>query len=299
MKAENTRVGSADGGFVLPRPLRKPVRHFLRLMNGGFRVTRRGLMVFGLMFAVTAGTAGLLTSPRGDQLVSDFSLSMGIAIDAYDISGNLEVSDIEILQLLSPRHGTSILAYDVEAARQALKANPWIADAVVSKVYPNKLAIRIDERKPFALWQNEHGLQLIDRSGIVLAAFDGRAGQWPVVVGKGANGEAANMISLLQKVPDLASNTKALIRVGDRRWDIETMDGVTILLPEENPEAELVRFAELDRETELLLRDVTRIDLRFKDRMIVKMSEGASEAVRTKRGEQMKALATSLKGRNT
>ena len=33
--------------------------------------------------------------------------------------------------------------------------NPWIAEATVLKLYPDRLAIAINERRPFALWQKD------------------------------------------------------------------------------------------------------------------------------------------------
>jgi len=294
---QNKLNGVSDGGVVLPRFLRKPARQVSRFMSGGFHISRRGLVSFGLLFAVAAGVAALSQGDNHNQFKAQLAGQLGLAINAYDISGNHEVSDIDVVALLAPEHGASILGYDVEVARNALKANPWVGDASVSKIYPNKLSIKIDERKPFALWQNEHGLQLIDRQGLILTQFDGRKIDLPLVVGKGAEKSAATMLTLLQRVPELAANTKALIRVGDRRWDIETLDGTTILLPENDVAGELTRFAKLERENELFGRDISRIDLRFKDRMIVKMSEDAAGLVKAKREGQLKTISKSMKER--
>lgn len=291
--------GTQDRGLVLPRFLRKPVRHGLRLLNGGFRISRRGLAGWATAFAFTAGLAGFAGSGDVQRVHAGVASGLGIAIDSYEISGNSEVSDIDIVSLLAPEHGTSILGYDVAAARDALKQNPWIADAQVSKVYPDKLAIRIDERSPFALWQNEHGLFLIDREGNILSEFDGRSGELPLVVGKGAEKEAANMLSALQRLPQLAVQSRALIRVGERRWDIETDDGVTIMLPESGEAAVLARFAEYEAGNELLSRDIERVDLRLRDRLVVRMSEEAGKLVRTGREEQIRLLDQSRKERNT
>ena len=292
-------AGASEGGVVLPRFLRKPVRQVSRFLNGGFHVSRRGLLSFGLLFAATACVAALAQGDNHSQFKVQLASQLGIAISVYDINGNSEISDIEVVSLLAPDHGTSILGYDVEAARNILKSSPWIADASVSKVYPNKLSIRIEERTPFALWQNEHGLQLIDRQGLILTGFDGRAINLPLVVGKGAEKTAANVLTQLQRVPELAANTKALIRVGDRRWDIETLDGTTIMLPETGLAGELARFAKIERETELFNRDISRVDLRFKDRIIVKMSDDAAGLIKAKREDQLKGQAKSMKGRQT
>jgi len=291
-------VSEVSGGIVLPRALRKPVRQMQRLLNGGFRVTKRSMMVFALVFATAAGFGGIFAGGKSDAVMASVAPSLGIAISKYDISGNEEVSDIDVVGLLAPDYGRSILGYDVSEARKALKENPWIAEATVSKVYPNKLSIKIEERSPFALWQNEHGLQLIDREGRILSEYDGRTHSLPLVVGKGADSEAASVLTLLQRVPDLAVQTKALIRVGDRRWDIELDSGTIVMLPEENLASELLRFAKLDRDNQILERDVERIDLRFKDRLVVKLSGEASELVRAKREEQLKAVRTSTKERN-
>lgn len=290
---------ASEGGVVLPRFLRKPVRQISRFMNGGFHVSRRGLASFAILFCAAAGVAALYQGNNHGQFKVQLASQLGIAISAYDITGNREVSDVEVVSLLAPDHGTSILGYDVDAARKILKSNPWIADASVSKVYPNKLSIKIEERIPFALWQNEHGLQLIDREGLILTQFDGRAIDLPLVVGKGAEKSAASVLALLQRTPELAANTKALIRVGDRRWDIETLDGTTIMLPENGLADELARFARIERETELFSRDISRVDLRFKDRIIVKMSEDAVNLIRDKREDQLKGQAKSMKGRQT
>ena len=296
-QSQNAPASVSDGGVVLPRFLRKPARQISRFLNRGYQISRRNLASFGLLFAVGAGIAALSQGDNHDQFKSQLAGHLGLAITAYDISGNKEVGDVDVVALLAPKHGASILGYDVEVARSALKANPWISDASVSKVYPNKLSIKIEERVPFALWQNEHGLQLIDQEGLILAEFDGREVDLPLVVGKGADKSAASIIALLQRVPELAANTKALIRVGQRRWDIETLDGSTILLPENDVASELDRFAKIERESELFARDISRVDLRFKDRMIVKMSESATVALEEKRKGQLEIQAKIMKER--
>ncbi|MGB7288006.1 MAG: cell division protein FtsQ/DivIB [Salaquimonas sp.] len=295
---DQVHIGN-DHGLVLPRVLRKPVRTTMRIMNGGFRVSKRGMIGFGVLVALVVGSGYTIQSNDLQKINSKVAVGLGIAIEAYQVDGNREVSDLEVVNLLAPDHGTSILSYDVAVARDLLKSNPWIADATVSKVYPNKLAIKIEERTPFALWQNEHGLFLIDRKGLVLSENDGRKDQLPLVVGKGAEVEAANIVALLQQLPELAVGAKALIRVGERRWDIETKEGITIMLPEEGQARELKRFVQFERDTELLLRDIDRVDLRFKDRLVVRMNEEAKELVRARREEQIEMLTKSKKARST
>ena len=73
---------------------------------------------------------------------------------------------------------------DVEDARERLKANPWIADANVMKLYPGELQIGIKEREAFALWQKDGRLSVIADDGTVLdTAVSPGMSRLPLVVG--------------------------------------------------------------------------------------------------------------------
>ena len=72
--------------------------------------------------------------------------------------------------------------------RDKLKANPWIADATVLKLYPGQLQIDIVERSAFALWQQDGRLSVISDDGAVLEPYlSRRFVSLPLVVGKGAD----------------------------------------------------------------------------------------------------------------
>ena len=107
------------------------------------------------------------------------------------------------------------------------------------------------------------------------------------------------MLELMQRYPGISSLTKAMVRVGERRWDLELASGVTVMLPETGEAAELERLSRMDTEQGLFERDVMMIDMRMADRMVIRMSEEGSELVRTRREEQIKQLTTAQKERNT
>lgn len=285
-------------GVILPRLMRRPVRQFKRLLTGGFQVTRKGVIGSLIAFSAVAGGAAFHSSGSANSVLASVVPGLGIAINRYEISGNTEVLDKEIVSLLVPEHGASILTYYVEHARELLKSNPWIADARVSKIYPSSISVDIIEYKPFALWQNEFGLQMIDREGRVLAAYDGRNHALPLVVGKGAETNSAGILGMVGKYPGILSRTTAMIRVGDRRWDLELDNGTIVMLPERDIEKELARLAAYDRDEDLFGRDILRVDLRFADRMIVKLSDEAATSILDKRENQLQELVVARKGRD-
>ena len=85
--------------------------------------------------------------------------------------GSKEVSREEILTTAGVTGRASLLFLDADAARDKLLANPWIGDAAVLKLYPDRLQITVTERQAFALWQKDGQVSVIASDGTVLEPF--------------------------------------------------------------------------------------------------------------------------------
>ena len=96
------------------------------------------------------------------------------ALQTIALSGNQQMTREEILATAGITGHTSLLFLDVDAARRKLKTNPWIADATVLKLYPDRLQIGITERRPFALWQLDGRVSVIADDGTVLEPYVAR-----------------------------------------------------------------------------------------------------------------------------
>jgi len=212
--------------------------------------------------------------------------SLGFRIAAVSLSGEKEVSREEILTIAGVTGRASLLFLDADAARARLMANPWIADAAVLKLYPDRLQIRITERQAFALWQKNGHVKVIAADGTVLEPYvERRYLHLPLVVGEGADRQAKDFLDVLGRYPDILARVRASILVAQRRWDLLLSNGIDVELPENNPAAALDRLIGLDRDKKLLSRDITIVDLRLPDRVTVRLSDAAAQA----RDEALKA----------
>src|SRR3984885_14856261 len=219
--------------------------------------------------------------------------TVGFRIAAISLSGEKEVSREEILTTAGVTGRASLLFLDADAARQRLLANPWIADAAVLKLYPNRLQITITERHAFALWQKNGRLSVIAADGTVLQPFvEDRYLGLPLVVGTGAERQAKEFLAVLDRYPDIRPALRASILVAERRWNLHLANGIDVRLPETNVEDALDRLVALDRDKKLLSRDITMVDLRLPDRVIVRLSDAAAQA----RDDALKANAKKKKG---
>jgi cell division protein FtsQ len=202
---------------------------------------------------------------------------LGFRISEVALAGEREVDRGEILALAGITDRSSLLFLDASRARARLLTNPWIAEATVLKLYPDRLRIEIRERLPYALWQKDGRVALIAADGIVLeTAAPPRFGNLPLVVGKGAEQSAQNFLTLIARYPTIAQATDALVLVAERRWNLHLKGGVEILLPEREPEQALRTLIDLERSDRLLSRDIVAIDLRLPDRVTVRQSDGAA-----------------------
>jgi cell division protein FtsQ len=202
---------------------------------------------------------------------------LGFRISEIALAGEREVDRGEILVLAGITDRSSLLFLDASRARTRLLTNPWIAEATVLKLYPDRLRIEIRERLPYALWQKDGRVALIAADGTVLeTAAPPRFGNLPLVVGKGAEQSAQNFLTLIARYPTIAHATDASVLVAERRWNLHLKGGVEILLPEREPEQALRTLIDLERSDRLLSRDIVAIDLRLPDRVTVRQSDGAA-----------------------
>jgi cell division protein FtsQ len=205
--------------------------------------------------------------------------SAGFRITTVAIDGRKQLTQDEVLAVGGVNGRSSLLFLDAATVRDKLKANPWIADATILKLYPGRLQIDIVERSPFALWQQDGRLSVIADDGTVLEPYMSRRFiSLPLVVGKGAETRARDFLALLARYPQVHAATKAAVFVGERRWNLRLKDGLDVRLPENDAGNALAALIKLDREDRLFSRNIVAIDMRLPDRLTVQLSEEAAKA---------------------
>ena len=205
--------------------------------------------------------------------------SAGFRITSVVINGRKQLSQDEILAIGGVSGRSSLLFLDADNVRDKLKANPWIADATVLKLYPGQLMIEITERKAFALWQEAGRLSVIADDGALLEPYVSRRFlSLPLVVGKGADTQARDFLALLARYPQVNSVTKAAIYIGERRWNLRLKDGLDVRLPEQDVGNALAALSKLDKDERLFSKDIVAIDMRLPDRLVVQLSDDAAKA---------------------
>jgi cell division protein FtsQ len=203
----------------------------------------------------------------------------GFRITSIALDGHKQLTREEILATAGVTGRTSLLFLDAAATREQLKTNPWIADATVQKLYPDRLQITVRERKPYALWQKQGRVSVIAVDGTVLEPYvAAHLTRLPLVVGRGAEARAKEFLDLLDRYADIRDAVQASVLVAERRWNLRLKNGIDVRLPEIDVEQALATLVMLDHQKNLLSRDVAAIDLRLADRVTVRLSDAAAQA---------------------
>lgn len=214
------------------------------------------------------------------QSLAYVAANAGFGVDAIRIEGLRDTREGDVLDYLAVTPTTSVLGFDIDAARNRVLALPWVKEASVRRVYPNQLMVEIEEHAPFARMLQRGRVHLVTVEGeeITDEITDVHAGL-PLVVGEGAPGEATAFFAHLAARPHVLGSVVALERVGDRRWTLHMREDVQVHLPELDVDAALVRLEEMMRREAVLERAITVIDLRSPDQLVVQLTDAAVEAM--------------------
>lgn len=280
MVGNDKEAGGRRGGLLYTNlPLRSSLLARIERMAG--RLPRRagawaagGFLAVWLAYgAALGGHVSTVGSAAADG-VGHVAAQAGLGIERVHISGHRETRESDILRALDLAPSSSLVTLDPYAARARLEEIGWVRAATVKKLFPSTLEVEIVEREAFALWQIGGIVSVIDRSGATLDLLtERRHARLPMVVGYGANRQAAELIDALDAHPRLAGRVRAAVRVAERRWNLRLDNGVEVRLPEHDPAGALAELVRLDEERGLLSRDIVAVDMRLDDRIVVRLSD--------------------------
>lgn len=253
-----------------------PARNARRLLLA--TATTVALLVLGT-------TAWLVRLPETVWLmVADAAAGAGFDARDVEVTGLVHMQRLPVYSAALDARSSSMLLVDLDEIRARLLLLPWVKDASVSRIWPDRLRIDIVERQPAAVWQHRQRLAVVDAQGNILQwGYHLKFAQLPTIIGADARRHAGALTRLLADYPELAARQSAAHWMGGRRWDLHFKSGETLMLPEGAVAAHdaLDRFARLEASNGLLGKGFARFDMRLDGRMVVRLSREPGAAVPT------------------
>lgn len=197
--------------------------------------------------------------------------AMGFEINDITVEGRKRTQAADLLSAIDAQQGGAIFALDLDEMHARIEALPWVKQAVVLRRLPNILHVKLTEREPFALYQDDRHKSLIDRNGVAITRQHLRAFEHlPTFSGEGSTLRASDLMDQLKAYPVLRNRMVAAHWTGGRRWTVRLDHGGKVLLPEGNIEGALNRLMQLEKDRRILAVENQAIDLRLPDRVLLR-----------------------------
>ena len=136
------------------------------------------------VFVWTMTSAALITAGYFGARYALYSPQMLLMKpDQIDVSGNHIVAREEIQKLFIHDRDRSVLRIPLETRRTQIQEIPWVEEASVQRILPNRIRVEITERTPVAFFRNGNELTLIDAHGVLLERPEGEDFHFPIVTG--------------------------------------------------------------------------------------------------------------------
>ena len=262
-----------------PPPLqaRRPSR-FLLLWRRRRRLvlpTVAAIAVIGLLLTIASLARNRGAGHSVANLPERLGLGAALTVREIRIEGRQKTPEDFLRAAIGLARGDRLMDFSLEAARLRIEKLTWVQHATVERRLPGTIIVRLEERRPFAVWQSEGKFHLIDRNGQVVIAQDPTKDadafqKLPLVVGAGAPANAATLLDQLAALPGLRDRVAAAVRIGERRWNLHLVNGIDVLLPEVGQAAALEKLMELQASQTLLDRPLQFVDMRLPDRFVVR-----------------------------
>jgi len=255
----------------------RPTRWQL-LLRRKRRLLRPAAVVLTILLtigAVAVMARGAQPGPAIAGLRERIAAAASLRVGRVVIEGRTSTPEAQLRAALGVSPGDKLLGFSLDAARARIEALTWVQHATVERRLPGTVVVQLTERRPFAVWQNAGRFVLIDRAGQVVSDQDpikdaAAFTVLPLVVGAGAPENAAAMLDMLAAQPGLRSRVVAVVRVGERRWNLRLNNGADVLLPEGQEAVAMAKLMELHAAQSLLDRPLQMLDLRLPDRLVVR-----------------------------
>jgi cell division protein FtsQ len=157
------------------------------------------------------------------------------AIRAILVQGEVTHNSAATLRAnVAPRLAGNFFTIDLQQAREAFEAVPWVRKAVVQRQFPNRLRVRIEEHRAEAFWGADSDSRLVNTFGEVFEANAGDVEEEDMPRLAGPEGSSAQVLAMYRSLGPLLQPlelaVEQVVLTGRGGWTLHLDSGAIVEL---------------------------------------------------------------------
>ena len=199
-------------------------------------------------------------------------------VKKLSVSGLKRVEENQIIAKAGFEVGTNVFRLNLREIRNRVEELQWVRHAMVERVLPDQIIIKVIEREPVGLARIRGEIYQFDLDGKILDPDPIRGSSFPILDGLGAESDKENLpkVAIYKKVlEELGPNSLSQVHInaGGEVTVVSSNDPFLVNLGTTDFRNRWIKYLQLKPQIEQQYPQAVRVDLRFKNQVIVRMQE--------------------------
>ena len=222
------------------------------------------LAMTGLCWAAYSVILYLKTAPRFE-------------VEKLSVSGLRRVDENQVLAKAGFEVGTNVFDANLEEIRQRVEQIQWVRHALVERVLPGQIIIKVIEREPIGIARIRGEVYQFDIDAMILDPDPVSGSSFPIL-----NGLESDRTHNLEKVQiyrkvleELGQTALSEVQINEAGEVsvVETGDPLMVSLGTSEFRNRWIQYLQLKPQIQQQYPQAVRVDLRFKNQVIVRMKD--------------------------
>lgn len=198
-------------------------------------------------------------------------------VEKLSVSGLKRVDENQVLAKARFEVGTNVFDADLEEIRRRVEQIQWVRHALVERVLPDQIIIKVIEREPIGIARIHGEIYQFDIDAMILAPDPLSGSSFPILNGLGGD-RSRNLekVEIYRKIlEELGQTSLSEVEINEAGEVsvVETGDPLMVSLGTSDFRSRWIKYLQLKPQIQQQYPQAVRVDLRFKNQVIVMMKD--------------------------
>jgi cell division septal protein FtsQ len=214
----------------------------------------------------------------GYSIISYLASAPRFEVKKLSVSGLKRVEENQIIAKAGFDVGTNVFRVNLQQIRKRVEELQWVRHAIVERVLPDQIMIKVVEREPIGLARINREIYQFDLDAKILDPDPIGDSSFPILDGLRLDSDKDNLPKVLtykKILEDLGPNSLSQIHINasGEVTVVSSSDPFLVNLGTTDFRNRWIKYLQLKPQIEQRYPLAVRVDLRFKNQVIVRMQE--------------------------